>query len=223
MERSGAGDVSAMLQRADRVLGRVPQHEAALAELRGRAGTGEWRTSTVAQLVRDLRAFGDPERGLRAGVAARRAFAAGVLERSVTGPEAQAGWEAVRARTADPAGAYGGRPVPPQIGLLPLGPDPASGLLEFAHLQTGEAPARDPRTGALILSEETALVFVLLPVIMWILGGGSLAATEFKRLIGDSSLDFAGYFLFIVVVVVVASLCMLTSRFGVFRILKSDD
>ena len=160
------------LERADRVLGRVPQHEAALAELRGRAGTGEWRTSTVAQLVRDLRAFGDPERGLRAGVAARRAFAAGVLERSVTGPEAQAGWEAVRARTADPAGAYGGRPVPPQIGLLPLGPDPASGLLEFAHLQTGEAPARDPRTGALILSEETALVFVLLP------GGSTTAGAQ---------------------------------------------
>lgn len=67
------------------------------------------------------------------------------------------------------------------------------------------------------------LVFLLLPVVMWLLGGGSLAATEFRRLIGDSSLDPAGYLLFVLVVVVVASLCMLTSRYGVFRILKSDD
>ncbi len=67
------------------------------------------------------------------------------------------------------------------------------------------------------------LVFLLLPLVMTLLGGGSLAATEFKRLIGTSGLDWPGYALFIVVVVVVASLCMLTSRFGVFRILKSHD
>jgi cell division transport system permease protein len=67
------------------------------------------------------------------------------------------------------------------------------------------------------------LVFILLPLVTRLLGRGSLAATEMKRLIGTSGLDWPGYLLFALVVVVVASLCMLTSRFGVFRILKSND
>ena len=31
-----------------------------------------------------------------------------------------------------------------QLGLVPLGPDPATGLFEFAELQTGEPPVREP-------------------------------------------------------------------------------
>ena len=45
---------------------------------------------------------------------------------------------------------------------MPLGPDPASGLFEFAHLQTGAIPERGP-SGVLEVTEETGLVFVLLP------------------------------------------------------------
>lgn len=67
------------------------------------------------------------------------------------------------------------------------------------------------------------LVFLLLPLVMRALGGGSLAATEIKRLIGTAGLDWQGYALFVLVVIVVASLCMLTSRLGVVRILKSND
>lgn len=67
------------------------------------------------------------------------------------------------------------------------------------------------------------LVFILLPPFMRLLGGGSLAATELKRLVGTTGLDWPGYLLFVLVVVVVASLCMLTSRYGVFRILKAHD
>lgn len=67
------------------------------------------------------------------------------------------------------------------------------------------------------------LVFLLLPLVMRVLGGGSLAATEIKRLIGTAGLDWPGYGLFVLVVIVVASLCMLTSRLGVVRILKSND
>lgn len=68
-----------------------------------------------------------------------------------------------------------------------------------------------------------ALVFLLMPLIMRLLGGGTLAATEFKRLIGTAVLDWPGYVLFALVIVVVASLCMLTSRYGVFRILKLNE
>lgn len=64
-------------------------------------------------------------------------------------------------------------------------------------------------------------VFMLMPTIVQILGGGSMTLTELHRLVGSGSLDLAGYVLLGIVVVVVAALCMLTSRFGVFRILNS--
>jgi formylglycine-generating enzyme required for sulfatase activity/serine/threonine protein kinase len=50
----------------------------------------------------------------------------------------------------------------PQMGLVPIGPDPESGLWEFAHLMTGEPAARDAG-GTLVHTEETGLVLVLLP------------------------------------------------------------
>jgi serine/threonine protein kinase/formylglycine-generating enzyme required for sulfatase activity len=49
----------------------------------------------------------------------------------------------------------------PIEGLLPLGPDPASGLWEFAHLMTG-APAERGADGELVLEEGTGVVLVLL-------------------------------------------------------------
>jgi len=64
-------------------------------------------------------------------------------------------------------------------------------------------------------------VFTLMPTIVQILGGGSLTLSEMHRLVGSGSLDMAGYVLMGIVVVVIAALCMLTSRFGVFRILNS--
>lgn len=51
----------------------------------------------------------------------------------------------------------------PRMGLLPLGIDPQSSLLELVDLQTGDAPQRDPVTGRLRITEGTGLVFVLLP------------------------------------------------------------
>lgn len=67
------------------------------------------------------------------------------------------------------------------------------------------------------------LVFLLLPVAMRLLSGHELGAAEFRQLLGTAILEWPGYLLFGVVVFVVASLCMLTSRFGVYRILKSHD
>ena len=46
------------------------------------------------------------------------------------------------------------------------------------------------------------------------------AIAEIRRLIGISALDAMGYFLLGIVVLVIASLCMLTSRIGVYRILN---
>ena len=58
--------------------------------------------------------------------------------------------------------AYPGLDLLPQVGLVPLGPDPDSGLWEFAHLLTGAVPQRDAAR-ELILDEAMGLVFVLVP------------------------------------------------------------
>ena len=66
-----------------------------------------------------------------------------------------------------------------------------------------------------------SIAFLLLPLMMHMLGGGIVTAAETSRLIGSGELDLAGYFLCVLVVIVVACLCMVTSRFGVIRMLKS--
>lgn len=64
-------------------------------------------------------------------------------------------------------------------------------------------------------------VFVSMTGVMQLLGGGDVTVAELQRLIGTGGLDAAGYLLLGVVVIIIAALCMLTSRFGVFRILNS--
>ncbi len=66
-------------------------------------------------------------------------------------------------------------------------------------------------------------VFFLMPGFMRLMGGGSVTAAELNRLVGTGTLDLPGYFLLGIVVVVIAALCMLTSRYGVFRILNSGS
>lgn len=67
------------------------------------------------------------------------------------------------------------------------------------------------------------LIFWSMPMIMGLLGGGGLTMNELSRLIGVGSLDLTGYLVLAVVVVVIAALCMLTSRFGVYRILHQQN
>ncbi len=59
--------------------------------------------------------------------------------------------------------AYGGLRMAPQQGLVPLGADPRSGLQEFAHAASGSIPRRHAETGALVIEDDTCLVFVLVP------------------------------------------------------------
>lgn len=66
------------------------------------------------------------------------------------------------------------------------------------------------------------LVFLMMPLAMQTLGGGSVTQAEMSRLIGTGSLDLAGYLLLIGLVVVIAALCMLTSRIGVKHILHAQ-
>jgi len=129
-----------------------------------------WWQVQLSKLVSDLEALRDPKTGLMGdtlaepfgwGVRKRYEFAKTIAERSVQGPEAQQRWaEAIASIASSPK--YGGLQMTPQLGVVPIGEDPESHLWEFAHLQTGE-PAMRGADGKLVLSQETGLVFVLIP------------------------------------------------------------
>jgi cell division transport system permease protein len=66
-----------------------------------------------------------------------------------------------------------------------------------------------------------ALAFLFLPLMMHMLGGGVVTEAETSRLIGSGELDIWGYILCLLVALAVAGICMITSRLGVIRVLKS--
>ena len=134
-------------------------------------GEDRWWHAQLSKLVSDLRDFTDATRGglFSAGTSERHGwgivkraeFARTIEGRSVSGPEASRRWdEAVAAAARNPK--YAGLSLVPQIGLLPIGEDPDSHLLEFADLATGDTPERGP-DGKLVLNESIGLVFVLIP------------------------------------------------------------
>jgi serine/threonine protein kinase/formylglycine-generating enzyme required for sulfatase activity len=129
-----------------------------------------WWHAQLERLCVDLAAFADVDTGLFSagiapehgwGIRKRRDFAAAIADSSLGGADAQQRWATARAAIAASA-KYAGLRLSPQLGLLPIGPDPTTGLWEFAHLQTGE-PAERGADGKLLLREATGLVFVLLP------------------------------------------------------------
>ena len=65
------------------------------------------------------------------------------------------------------------------------------------------------------------VTFLLLPFLLSLLSGGAVTEAETRRLLGNGELDLGGYLLLALIVVVVAALCMATSRLGVFRVLKT--
>ncbi len=96
-------------------------------------------------------------------------------EQRQTLEDARPAWERVLAEIAATE-AYAGLPLTPQVGLVPLGRDPTSGLQEFALWRTGTTPRRDA-SGRLTLDEDSAMVFVLVPRgTLPAVGGGSARA-----------------------------------------------
>lgn len=67
-----------------------------------------------------------------------------------------------------------------------------------------------------------ALVFFLLPIITEYLSGAATHA-EIRRLVGTGRLDVFGYASLLIVVVAIATICQMTSRFGVRRILNAQN
>ncbi|MEO0651059.1 MAG: serine/threonine-protein kinase, partial [Planctomycetota bacterium] len=146
------GEFDAWLEEAEALRSRLDDHRLRAASLQGRLRQG------AIDAVGRLEALAAPGGGLER-VEAGRQFATTLAERTL---EAHAvDWESAAARVLrDPR--FGGLVLKPQLGLVPLGPDRATRLEEFAHLATGTPPRRN-REGRLELTEGTGLVLVLVP------------------------------------------------------------
>jgi serine/threonine protein kinase/formylglycine-generating enzyme required for sulfatase activity len=190
------------LARARALTANLPDHRRMLDAMRDRAsrttedGTGptwrfdsdddQWQHDQLAELVGGLEA-------LETGLMAEDAF---VPDHGWSVPKRLARAQELAAAFA-PGGAWAdawGEALPPirehypdlqdlapQAGLLPLGPDPDSGLWEFAHLMSGD-PARRDADGRLVVTGETGLVLVLLP------GGEFLMGSQTTDEDGDNYL-----------------------------------
>jgi formylglycine-generating enzyme required for sulfatase activity len=97
----------------------------------------------------------------------RQRFADSVREATI-GHYREVWDQTIAAITASPR--YGRLELLPQLGLVPIGADPVSGLFEFAHLQSGMVAVRDPKTGRIQVTPDTGIVFVLLPEGTFLMG-----------------------------------------------------
>jgi formylglycine-generating enzyme required for sulfatase activity len=116
----------------------------------------------LVELVRDMDAFFDPMTGTFNNVKRRRLVASHIKKDSIDRyrDRWQTAIAAIRDATESPQ--YGGLVIKEQLGLVPLGPDPDSGLWEFGQIQTGKIPLRKD-DGTLAIDDESGIVFVLLP------------------------------------------------------------
>jgi serine/threonine protein kinase/formylglycine-generating enzyme required for sulfatase activity len=132
-----------------------------------------WWHSQQEKLVHGIEDLTEPATGLLSrgispvhgwGVSMRLEFALSLEERSLLGADDARRWREALDSIADPQScpAYGGLRIAPQLGLVPIGRDPSSGLWEFAHLDSGDPAERGP-DGNLILTERSGIVLVLLP------------------------------------------------------------
>lgn len=115
----------------------------------------------LEQLLAGLDAMAsDVEHGATIRAQSRRAALAHALERHSL-VEAADAWREARAAIAA-SEHYGGLVLAPQLGLVPLGADPRSGLFEFWHVASGARPVRGA-DGRVALREGDGLVLVLVP------------------------------------------------------------
>ncbi|NOT02635.1 MAG: SUMF1/EgtB/PvdO family nonheme iron enzyme [Phycisphaerales bacterium] len=124
----------------------------------------QWQHDVLSELIGELNAFAGTDVGFASipDVERRAAFCRQVLRAGVDGhaEEWRRAVESIRNTGECPQ--YRGLRINAQMGLVPVGRDPRSGLWEFAHLQTGAIPVRGAG-GILEMTEDSGLVFALLP------------------------------------------------------------
>ena len=157
------------LRRAETLAGNLVHHEAFRSEIEAGDSTvtagldaaqRAWWLGALDVLLEEMGAFAG-EGGTIEGVHRRLARSRTLRARSIE-DRAEA-WERAIAHAADPEGPYGGLALRPQLGLVPYPPNPATGLLDFWHVESGERPEQDPATGAIEMWDTSGIVLVLVP------------------------------------------------------------
>lgn len=128
-----------------------------------------WLESQLARAVNDLEALEDPSSGWIDGRAfpsewslARRIDESRALEARLDDPTWRDAWDDAQAIASATSSRYRGLSIPRAPELVPLGLDPDTNLLEFAHALTGSVPMRNDE-GTLQYTHDSAVVLVLLP------------------------------------------------------------
>jgi len=151
----------------------------------------------LVRLVGDLEMLNEPEIGRLARVKRWAATARTLHERTISSADAREAWTRALASIRQEFSKYDGLEFEPQLGLHPIGRDPSSGLFEFVHLASGEAPVR-AADGRLQITEDSGIVLVLLPGGIALVGAQNESeeephfdglASDFEAEIVDADLD----------------------------------
>lgn len=177
----GEQAAAAWLPGARALAARLQQDVESSLPARFEQSSDAWWYEQVVTLLQDVRGLEDPRTGLLSGVdpelgpgiERRLEWAQTLDERTRSGPDARQRWTQALASIRDPEDcpAYEGLAIEPQMGLLPLGRNPQTGLWEFWSVITGEEPALGP-AGGYRVDESSGLVLVLLP------GGAATVGAE---------------------------------------------
>jgi formylglycine-generating enzyme required for sulfatase activity len=150
-------DMRTWVRDSEALIAALPRHRDALARLQGVEGAeAAWERATLTELVASLETLRDHD---LAAMNDRIAFATTVEERTLEAHSAA--WDRAIAEAAENP-AYQGYTLVPQLGLVPLGADPESGLQEFGHLASGSLPSRNEQ-GQLSVFDGMGIVLVLVP------------------------------------------------------------
>jgi formylglycine-generating enzyme required for sulfatase activity len=162
---------------AERLVRDTEKHRATLLDLehpgRDAAPLDEaerqwWKHQVQAHLA-DLAELTDPAKGrlvddvngIGVGIPRRARLIRVAMESRIPGTRDARAWEEARA-WVESQPKYAAVKLPVIVGLVPIGPDPQSGLLELAHIASGHVPVRLP-DGRLDWNGDSGLVFILLP------------------------------------------------------------
>lgn len=160
LRESTVPKIERWINTAERLVSRKSTHVTHLEALHNDTSNRDaqllaWELGIVSDLLSDIDTFESkwiPE------IKARRIFAMSIQERSID--SVQDRWnEAIQSIQRLPI--YNGLTLTPQLGLVPLQPNPTSGLWEFAHLQSGNPP--EIIDGQYILTDDTGIILTLLP------------------------------------------------------------
>lgn len=162
-------EFDAWLIRAEDLASRLGRHREAANSLSDRLSTtstavgsemgDDWLVAQSNGLVDLLGEFTSPD-GLLQELRARRGDAERLHMSTIQEPSAS--WKSAAARLAADA-RFEALDLAPQLGLVPLGPDPDSSLEEFAVYGSGKIPVRPQGKGGMIAREGDAIVLVLIP------------------------------------------------------------